>query len=143
MTKSALQSGRKLLSCGSGLAALLFGVALGNVVYGVPLDNKMEFTGNFFTLLRPVPLLFGITGLAAILVAGRILRRDEDRRRITGAVFSRCQYSDVDQPDCRNCLFSDHGLDRFRSHVQLVILCGDVMYVAGACGNFLFCQKEK
>ena len=55
---------------GSGLAALLFGVALGNVVYGVPLDNKMEFTGSFFTLLRPVPLLFGITGLAAILLQG-------------------------------------------------------------------------
>ncbi|HUN54156.1 MAG TPA: cytochrome d ubiquinol oxidase subunit II [Smithella sp.] len=55
---------------GSALAALLFGVALGNVVYGVPLDHKMEFTGNFFTLLRPVPLLFGITGLAAILLQG-------------------------------------------------------------------------
>jgi cytochrome d ubiquinol oxidase subunit II len=60
----------KAFTCGSGLAALLFGVALGNVVYGVPLDNKMEFTGSFFTLLRPVPLLFGITGLAAILLQG-------------------------------------------------------------------------
>ena len=60
----------KTFTIGSGLAALLFGVALGNVVYGVPLDNKMEFTGNFFTLLRPVPLLFGITGLAAILLQG-------------------------------------------------------------------------
>ena len=60
----------KAFIAGSGLAALLFGVALGNVVYGVPLDNKMEFTGNFFTLLRPVPLLFGITGLAAILLRG-------------------------------------------------------------------------
>jgi cytochrome d ubiquinol oxidase subunit II len=60
----------KTFIIGSGLAALLFGVALGNVVYGVPLDNKMEFTGSFFTLLRPVPLLFGITGLAAILLQG-------------------------------------------------------------------------
>ena len=60
----------KTFFAGSTIAALLFGVALGNVVYGVPLDNKMEFTGNFFTLLRPVPLLFGITGLAAILLQG-------------------------------------------------------------------------
>lgn len=59
-----------LFTGGSGLAALLFGVALGNVVYGVPLDAKMEFTGNFFTLLRPIPLLFGITGLAAVLMQG-------------------------------------------------------------------------
>jgi cytochrome d ubiquinol oxidase subunit II len=60
----------KAFFMGSALAALLFGVALGNVVYGVPLDNKMEFTGSFFTLLRPVPLLFGVTGFAAILLQG-------------------------------------------------------------------------
>jgi cytochrome d ubiquinol oxidase subunit II len=60
----------KAFILGSAVAALLFGVALGNVVYGVPLDDKMEFTGNFFTLLRPVPLLFGITGFAAILLQG-------------------------------------------------------------------------
>ncbi|MGD0277770.1 MAG: cytochrome d ubiquinol oxidase subunit II [Smithella sp.] len=60
----------KAFFAGSAAAALLFGVALGNVVYGVPLDNKMEFTGNYFTLLRPVPLLFGITGFTAILLQG-------------------------------------------------------------------------
>ena len=60
----------KAFFAGSAVAALLFGVALGNVVYGVPLDNKMEFTGNFFTLLRPVPLLFGITGLADVILQG-------------------------------------------------------------------------
>ncbi|KUG22981.1 cytochrome d ubiquinol oxidase subunit ii [hydrocarbon metagenome] len=60
----------KAFFAGSSLAALLFGVALGNVVYGVPLDNKMEFTGNFFTMLRPVPLLFGVTGFFAILLQG-------------------------------------------------------------------------
>jgi cytochrome d ubiquinol oxidase subunit II len=30
----------------------------------------MEYTGSFFTLLRPVPLLFGVTGLAAVLLQG-------------------------------------------------------------------------
>ena len=60
----------KSLFAGSGLAALLFGVALGNVIYGVPLDYKMEFTGGILTLLRPVPLLFGVVALAAILMQG-------------------------------------------------------------------------
>jgi cytochrome bd ubiquinol oxidase subunit II len=60
----------KALTLGSMLAALLFGVALGNVIYGVPLNGNMEFTGNFFTLLRPVPLIFGVVGLAAILLQG-------------------------------------------------------------------------
>jgi len=55
---------------GSFLPALLFGVALGNVVAGVPLDARMEYTGNFFTLLRPLPLVFGLTGLAAFLLQG-------------------------------------------------------------------------
>jgi cytochrome d ubiquinol oxidase subunit II len=54
----------------SFLPALLFGVALGNVVAGVPLDARTEFAGNFFTLLRPLPLSFGILGLAVFLLHG-------------------------------------------------------------------------
>ncbi len=73
----------KALIGASALAALLFGVALGNVIYGVPLDGRMEFTGNFFTLLRPVPLLFGLTGFSAVLLQGAswaILKTQGDLR---------------------------------------------------------------
>lgn len=55
---------------GSAVPALLFGVALGNVVVGVPLDAKGDFTGTFFTLLRPLPLVFGLLGLCAFLLHG-------------------------------------------------------------------------
>ena len=55
---------------GSFLPSLLFGVALGNVVVGVPLDNTMNYTGNFFTLLRPFPLAVGLLGLVAFLIQG-------------------------------------------------------------------------
>jgi len=55
---------------GSLIPALLFGVALGNVVVGIPLDARTEYAGNFFTLLRPLPLVFGVLGLAAILLQG-------------------------------------------------------------------------
>jgi cytochrome d ubiquinol oxidase subunit II len=55
---------------GSALPALLFGVALGNVVVGIPLDARTEFAGNFFTLLRPLPLVFGVLGLCAFLLHG-------------------------------------------------------------------------
>jgi cytochrome d ubiquinol oxidase subunit II len=55
---------------GSALPALLFGVALGNVVGGVPIDARSEFAGTFFTLLRPLPLAFGILGLCAFLMHG-------------------------------------------------------------------------
>ena len=55
---------------GSLLPSLLFGVALGNVIVGVPLDNTMNYTGDFFTLLRPFPLALGLLGLAAFLLHG-------------------------------------------------------------------------
>lgn len=55
---------------GSFLPSLLYGVALGNVIVGIPLNEKMDFTGSFFTLLRPYPLVIGVFGLVAILLQG-------------------------------------------------------------------------
>jgi cytochrome d ubiquinol oxidase subunit II len=60
----------KTFFAGSLIPSILFGVALGNVILGVPLDAGMEFRGNFFTLLRPFPLILGILGLCAILMQG-------------------------------------------------------------------------
>lgn len=60
----------KTFFIGSLIPSILFGVALGNVIVGVPLDAGMEFTGSFFTLLRPFPLALGLLGLAAILMQG-------------------------------------------------------------------------
>jgi cytochrome d ubiquinol oxidase subunit II len=57
---------------GSFLPALLTGVAVGNVVRGVPLDAQMEFTGSVFTLLNPFSLLVGLTGLVMFLAHGAI-----------------------------------------------------------------------
>jgi cytochrome d ubiquinol oxidase subunit II len=55
---------------GSALPALLFGVAAGNIVRGVPLDKTGEFTGNFFTLLNPYALVIGVLGLVMFLWQG-------------------------------------------------------------------------
>ncbi|HOP29797.1 MAG TPA: cytochrome d ubiquinol oxidase subunit II [Spirochaetota bacterium] len=60
----------KTFFIGSIIPSILFGVALGNVIMGVPLDASMEFTGNFFTLLRPFPLATGLLGFTAILMQG-------------------------------------------------------------------------
>jgi cytochrome d ubiquinol oxidase subunit II len=54
----------------SFLPSLLYGVALGNVILGIPLKANMDYSGNFFTLLRPFPLVIGLFGLAAILLQG-------------------------------------------------------------------------
>jgi cytochrome d ubiquinol oxidase subunit II len=55
---------------GSFLPSLLYGVALGNVIIGIPLNTRGDFTGTFFTLLRPFPLAVGLLGFTAILMQG-------------------------------------------------------------------------
>jgi cytochrome d ubiquinol oxidase subunit II len=56
----------------SWVLALLWGVAFGNVVRGVPIDAAHEFTGNFFTLLNPFALIMGITTLLLFLTHGAV-----------------------------------------------------------------------
>ena len=55
---------------GSLIPALLYGVAMGNVAEGIPLNTAQNFTGSFFSLLNPYALLLGFTGLAAFLLHG-------------------------------------------------------------------------
>jgi len=57
---------------GSAVPALLWGVALTNVVMGLPIDADKEFTGNLFTLLNPVGLLGGLTTVALFLTHGAL-----------------------------------------------------------------------
>jgi cytochrome d ubiquinol oxidase subunit II len=55
---------------GSVVAPVLVGVALTNVVRGLPIDQDMEFTGNLFTLLNPMSLLGGLVILGLSLTHG-------------------------------------------------------------------------
>jgi cytochrome d ubiquinol oxidase subunit II len=57
---------------GSAIPALLWGVALTNVVMGLPINAEKEYTGNLFTLLNPVGLLGGLTTVALFLTHGAI-----------------------------------------------------------------------
>lgn len=52
------------------LIALLLGVALGNMVVGIPLGPDMEFTGNFFTLLNPYSVLMGVVAILTLACHG-------------------------------------------------------------------------
>ena len=57
---------------GSLVPALLWGVALTNIVLGVPINAEKEYTGNLFTLLNPVSLLGGLVFVALFLTHGAI-----------------------------------------------------------------------
>ncbi len=55
---------------GSLLPAILFGVAFGNILRGVPLDMEHNFTGNFLTLLNPYAVLVGVLSLVLFTMHG-------------------------------------------------------------------------
>ena len=55
---------------GSALPALLWGVALANIVHGVPIAKNKEYVGSFFDLLNPYALLGGVVTLTVFLVHG-------------------------------------------------------------------------
>lgn len=54
----------------SALLALLFGVALANVLRGVPLDAGGNFQGSFALLLNPFALLGGLLAVATLAMHG-------------------------------------------------------------------------
>jgi cytochrome d ubiquinol oxidase subunit II len=57
---------------GSFVAALLFGVALGNILQGLPLDSEGNCLSTFLDLLSPYALLVGFTGLSLFVLHGAI-----------------------------------------------------------------------
>ena len=59
-----------LLTTGSLLAPLLIGVALGDLLHGLPIDAKQEYTGTFWNLLQPYALLTGVTLVLLCLLYG-------------------------------------------------------------------------
>lgn len=56
----------------SVLAAFLIGVAMGNVVRGVPIGPDREFQGTFLGMLNPYALFFGVTTVALFAMHGAI-----------------------------------------------------------------------
>jgi cytochrome d ubiquinol oxidase subunit II len=51
---------------------LLWGVALANIVRGVPIDAEMNYVGGFFNLLNWYALLGGLTSLVGFTLHGAI-----------------------------------------------------------------------
>jgi cytochrome d ubiquinol oxidase subunit II len=59
-------------SAGSIVSSLLIGVAMGNIAWGIPLDEHGEFAGTFWSLLGPYPLMLGVTTLSLFMMHGAI-----------------------------------------------------------------------
>lgn len=79
-----------MIFAGSLVPALLWGVAFGNLLKGVPIDASKTYVGGFFDLLGPYPLVAGLASLAAFTTHGAIFlelkSEDPIRARAMAAV---------------------------------------------------------
>ena len=83
-----------VFSGSSLLLALLFGVAVGNVLRGVPLDAQGEFQGSFTLMLNPFALLGGLLSVATLCLHGAAFLAmktegalQQRARRLTGGLW--------------------------------------------------------
>lgn len=77
---------------GSLLPAILWGVALTNIVQGVPIDAQKQYTGTLLTLLNPHALLGGLVSLLMFTLHGATflaIRTDDAMRDRARAVARR------------------------------------------------------
>lgn len=79
-----------MLLCISGFVpSLVFGVAIGNTLQGVPFhfdaDLRVFYTGSFFMLLNPFALLCGILSVLMLAMHGAFFLRV----KLTGELFNR------------------------------------------------------
>lgn len=61
-----------LFAASSLTATLLFGVATGNMLVGLPINIEHEFIGSFWTLINPYSLLVGLLVIAMFALHGSI-----------------------------------------------------------------------
>lgn len=57
---------------GSLLPALLYGVAIGNILRGIPIDGSGNYTGSFLGLLNPYAVLVGLVSLIMFTLHGSL-----------------------------------------------------------------------
>jgi len=75
------------LFAGSLIPALLIGVAMTDLLIGVPIDANGAYVGSFLDLVRPLALLGGLTGLAVFVSHGALflsLKLEGDLEDVVG-----------------------------------------------------------
>ncbi|MCK4558229.1 MAG: cytochrome d ubiquinol oxidase subunit II [Calditrichia bacterium] len=61
-----------LLFAGSLIPAFLWGVAIANLIHGVPIDAEMNYIGGFFDLLNPYTIIGGLASVSLFTLHGAI-----------------------------------------------------------------------
>jgi cytochrome bd ubiquinol oxidase subunit II len=64
------QTWSALLVTASLVVPLVIGIALGNLLSGTPINSQQEYTGGFWDLFRPYPILAGVTLVRVCIMHG-------------------------------------------------------------------------
>jgi cytochrome d ubiquinol oxidase subunit II len=81
----------RLLIVASFVAPLVIGIALGDLLRGLPIGANHEYTGNFWDLLQPYSILVGVALVSLCLLHGStfIALKTEGALRYRAAKFAR------------------------------------------------------
>jgi cytochrome d ubiquinol oxidase subunit II len=135
------------LFAGGFVPALIFGVAFGNLLQGVPFsfdnDVRVTYTGTFWQLLNPFGLLVGVVSLSMLLMHGSIYlqirtegviaERARRATRIAGAVFIACFI--IAGVWIMNWIDGYHITSMLSANIESIPLDKSVEKVAGAWMN--------
>ena len=109
------------LFAGGFVPALIFGVAFGNLLQGVPFsfdnDLRVTYSGSFWQLLNPFGLLAGVVSLTMLLMHGSIYLqiRTQDEIAAAGAARDQDHRRGV-HPGLHPCRGVDHERHRGLPH---------------------------
>jgi cytochrome d ubiquinol oxidase subunit II len=115
-------------SVSSIMSALLIGIALGNIAWGIPLNSGHEFVGSFFGLLHPYALLTGITTVALFAMHGAIYAsmktEGELHERVRGWINNTIIFFVICYATTTTAtlVYLPHLAERFRDHPWLFLL---------------------
>ncbi|MBX3061875.1 MAG: cytochrome d ubiquinol oxidase subunit II [Anaerolineae bacterium] len=129
---------------GSAVPALLWGVAVANILRGVAIDGKMNYVGSFFDLLNPYALLGGVLTLVVFTLHGGLfleLKTDgEVRQRVQR--YSRLLWLPVTVIALAFVAFSAAQTDMF-NRLNVLTVLGLLAAVAGLLftGAMIFSQR--
>lgn len=68
---------------GSLIPAVSFGILIGNLIQGIPLDETNNFSGTVLTLINPYSLLIGVMSLVMMISHGAIYLRVRTTSELT------------------------------------------------------------
>jgi cytochrome d ubiquinol oxidase subunit II len=115
-------------SVASFLIAFLMGVALGNIITGIPIGPDKEFAGTFLSLLNPYSILVGITTVALFMMHGAIysvMKTEGElqaklRRWVNNAIifFAICYVTST----MATLIYYPHMVENFRSAPVIFII---------------------